>query len=76
MVNLSHDLYLVLVEEGLISYDEYVRHVPMSSIPPEYATLTLFLKNKGKVSKRIIESTSNKASHNLRLCQSETEEPP
>ena len=76
MVDLSHDLYLVLLEEGFISYEEYVRHVPISAIPPEYATVTLFLMNKGKVTQKIIESTSNKASRNLRLCQSEMEEPP
>ena len=76
MVNLSHDLYLVLVEEGYISYDEYVRHVPLTAIPSEYATLASFLKNRGRVSKQIIESTSNKASRSLHLCQSEKEEPP
>ena len=76
MVDLSHGLYLILLEEGFISYDEYVRQVPMSEIPSEYATINLFLKNKGKASERIIESTSNKASRNLRLCQLETEEPP
>ena len=76
MVDLSHGLYLILLEEGYISYDDYVRRVPLYDIPPEYASVALFLKNKGKASKRIIENTSDKASHNLRLCPPGQEEPP
>lgn len=54
MVNLHHDLQLILLEEGVISYDEYCEQVPSHAIPPEYATFILFCKNRGKVSKRII----------------------
>lgn len=45
------DFYLVLVENDHMTYDEYIQNV--SSVPKEYATYELFLKNKGKVSKRI-----------------------
>lgn len=54
MVDLNDDLYLVLLETDHITYEEYVRTVPASRIPPEYATIALFLKNKGKVSERIL----------------------
>lgn len=45
------DFYLVMLEADVISYDDYIQHVV--SVPKEYATYELFLKNKGKVSKRI-----------------------
>lgn len=50
---MSHMLYLVMLEEGHITYDEFVRKVPSYAIPPEYATVALFMKNKGKVGERI-----------------------
>lgn len=53
MVDMSHMLYLVMLEEGRITYDEFVRHVPAYAIPPEYATVALFMKNKGKAGERI-----------------------
>ena len=53
MVDMSHMLYLVMLEQGQMSYDEFVRKVPAFAIPPEYATVALFMKNKGKVGKRI-----------------------
>ena len=53
MVNLSHNLHRVMLEEDYITYDEYVRLVPSYAIPPEYATVALFMKNKGKVAERI-----------------------
>lgn len=53
MVDMSHMLYLVMLENDHISYDEYVRHVPDYAVPPEYASVALFLKNKGKVGERI-----------------------
>ena len=53
MVNLSHNLHRILLEDGFITYDEYVRQVPSYAIPPEYATVALFMKNKGKVGERI-----------------------
>ena len=53
MVDMSHMFYLVMLEQDQISYDEYVRQVPAFSIPPEYATVALFMKNKGKVGERI-----------------------
>lgn len=66
MVDLAHDFYMVLLENDHITYEEYVRNVPASSIPPEYTTIALFLKNKGKVSKRIIASISDTSSHTPR----------
>ena len=42
-----------MLEEGQITYDEFVRFVPDYAIPPEYATVALFMKNKGKVGERI-----------------------
>lgn len=45
MVNLIHDLYLVMLEEGYISYDQYVRAVPDYAIPPEYRTARAFYKS-------------------------------
>jgi hypothetical protein len=45
------DFYLVLLENDQISYDDYVKNVTI--VPKEYASYELFLKNKGKVSKRI-----------------------
>lgn len=56
MVNLDSELYLVLLETGHISYDEYIRTIPVHLIPPEYATVALFLKNKGKASERILNA--------------------
>jgi hypothetical protein len=53
MVDLGHDLLLVLLETDHISYDDYILAVPDYAIPPEYKTVELFLKNKGKASKRI-----------------------
>lgn len=53
MVNLSHDLHLIMLEEGLLSYDDYLKAVPASIVPSEYKTLTMFLKNRGKASRRI-----------------------
>lgn len=53
MVDLGHDLLLVMLETDHISYDDYVHSVPDHAIPPEYKTVELFMKNKGKASKRI-----------------------
>lgn len=53
MVDMSHMLYLVMLEEGRITYDEFIRHVPAHAIPPEYTTVALFMKNKGKAGERI-----------------------
>lgn len=58
MVNLIHDLYLVMLEEGYISYDQYVRKVPDYAIPSEYRTVTGFYKAMQK-------SISDKASRTL-----------
>lgn len=55
MVDISSDLQLLLLETTLISYDEYIISVPSYAIPPEYKTVDLFYKNKGKASKRIIK---------------------
>lgn len=57
MVNLNADLYMVMLENDLISYEEYCETIPEHDIPKEYKTLALFLKNKGKASKRIIKET-------------------
>jgi len=51
VVQIKDDFYLVLLESDRITYDEYIKSV--SFVPKEYATYELFLKNKGKVSKRI-----------------------
>ena len=53
MVNITKDFLLILLEQGLISYTEYINDVEPHDIPPEYATYALFMKNKGKASKRI-----------------------
>jgi hypothetical protein len=55
MVDMSMDFYLILLETNLITYDEYINKVPSYAIPSEYKTIDLFMKNKGKVSKRIIK---------------------
>lgn len=56
MVNLIHDLYLVMLEEDFITYDQYVRAVPDYAIPTEYRTARSFYKSKMNI--------SGKASHN------------
>lgn len=53
MVDLGPLLCLVMLEEDILPYHEYVRKIPQHEIPSEYATYALFLKNKGKASKRI-----------------------
>lgn len=53
MVDLTPDLLLIMLEEGLLSYDDFVHRSP--TIPPEYATYALFIKNRGKVSDRLIK---------------------
>jgi hypothetical protein len=55
MVDMSSDFQLMLLETTFISYDEYIHSVPSHAIPPEYKTVDLYLKNKGKASKRIIK---------------------
>lgn len=40
-----------MLEQDIISYQDFVSFI--ADIPKEYATYTLFLKNKGKASKRI-----------------------
>lgn len=50
---LEYDLLLILLESGRITYEEYRNKVPDHSVPKEYKTFTLFLKNKGKASKRV-----------------------
>jgi hypothetical protein len=47
------DLLLVMVENDHISYSDYISKV--STVPDEYKTYELFIKNKGKVSKRIVK---------------------
>jgi hypothetical protein len=58
MVNMNAELYMVLLENDLISYEEYVREIPAPDIPPEYATVALFMKNKGKASERILKEST------------------
>lgn len=53
MVRLDFELYLILLEYNKISYEEYCDYVPDIHRPKEYKTYTLFLKNKGKASRRI-----------------------
>lgn len=53
MVRLDYDLYLVMLELDLMTYDEYVKSVPAYERPKEYETYALFLKNKGKATKRM-----------------------
>lgn len=62
MVNFDEDLQLILLEEGYISYEDYCNRV--SDIPKEYTTYALFLKNKGKASKRIVKEAQWKANAN------------
>ena len=50
---LEYDLYLILLEQGRISYEEYRNKVPAHLVPNEYKTLLLFIKNRGKASKRV-----------------------
>lgn len=51
MVDLDRITYIVMLEQDIISYQDFVSFI--ADIPKEYATYTLFLKNKGKASKRI-----------------------
>ncbi|MEC5422124.1 hypothetical protein QGM71_01280 [Virgibacillus sp. C22-A2] len=53
MVNLSYDLYLILLDHNKVSYQEYASHVPQDERPKEYLTYALYLKNKGKALKRV-----------------------
>lgn len=50
MVNLTHDLYLIMLDEHYISYDQYVRAVPDYAIPDEYRTASGFYKAKQNIS--------------------------
>lgn len=56
-MNLDYDLQLILLETGNISYTEYCEAVPEIHRPREYATLELFLRNKGKASKRLAKES-------------------
>lgn len=65
---MTKDLLLVLLECDYISYTQYIADVEPEDIPPEYATYALFMKNKGKASKRIakeMEWRSQARSKNL-----------
>lgn len=55
MVDLNSDFQLLLLEEGFITYVQYCNTVNQHDIPREYLTYSLFLKNKGKASKRLIK---------------------
>ena len=62
MVNFDEDFQLILLEEGYITYEDYCEQV--QHIPKEYATYKLFLKNRGKASKRIVKETQWKINAN------------
>lgn len=66
MVNLGAELYLALLEEGEMSYEEYCNHVPAYNRPKEYKTYALFLKNRGAASKRIAKEDEWKANAVIR----------
>ena len=51
-VSLHDTLYLYLLDYGKITWDEYADEILVENRPPEYATLALWLRNKGSVTKR------------------------
>lgn len=57
MVDLGHDLYIILLELDYLSYAEYAQKIPESDRPREYRTYIDFLRNKGKASKRIAKES-------------------
>jgi hypothetical protein len=54
MVDVTEHLNLLMLENDHMSYTEYVDKTDV--LPTEYASYRLFLKNKGKVSKRLIKA--------------------
>jgi hypothetical protein len=49
------DLYLIRLEANEISWWEYARNVSPVSRPSQYLTYWSFLKNRGKLPKRLVK---------------------